>query len=47
MTKEYIEALEAILRRAADVPLTEAHWRTVEAVAKIVAQAKQGGPTNA
>jgi len=51
MTKEYIEAhieaLEAILRRAADVPLTETHWRTVEAIAKIVALAKQGGPTNA
>ena len=51
MTKEYIEAhieaLEAILRRAADVPLTEAHWRTVEAVAKLIALAKQGEPTNA
>ena len=47
MTKEYLEALEAICRRACEQPLTETHWRTVEAVAKIIALAKQGGPTNA
>ena len=47
MTKEYIEALEAICRRACEQPLTEAHWLTVNAVAKIIVLAKQGGPTNA
>jgi hypothetical protein len=41
MDKDYIEALETILRDAVKQPVTNAHWRTVEAVAKVVAMAKR------
>jgi hypothetical protein len=41
MNKDYIEALEAVLRDAVKQPVTDAHWRTIEAVAKMVAMAKR------
>ena len=41
MDKEYLEALEAIVRHAVREPITAAHWRTVEAVAKLVRLAKE------
>ncbi len=42
MTQDHIEALEAICRQACKTKVTAAHWATVRAVAKIVADAKRG-----